>query len=141
MKKRLRSEFALDRYDAAEASAKCPGETKCGKFQIAFNETGDGLDACNGCSMLPSKLAQNEEKVIDENHARLFNFVYNARARQKVSGEVPRLTTLQFELLVGLEFLTEQFEREAAAQTRIVQEENLKILSEMVKALCGFRKV
>ena len=37
------------------SAPRCPGETECGAFQIAKSETGNGLDACVGCEMLPTK--------------------------------------------------------------------------------------
>ena len=33
---------------------RCPGEDHCGKFSIARSE-GDGLAACQGCALLPTK--------------------------------------------------------------------------------------
>ena len=38
---------------------RCPGETNCEKFALAKSETGNGLDACGGCDLLPTKYGNN----------------------------------------------------------------------------------
>lgn len=44
----------------------CPGESACGKFDLAKRETGNGLDACANCSMLPTKPVEDDEDEDDE---------------------------------------------------------------------------
>lgn len=44
----------------------CPGESACGKFQIAQSEGENGLDACANCSMLPTKPIENENDDEDD---------------------------------------------------------------------------
>lgn len=38
-----------------EAIEQCPGEKNCTMFSVAIAETGNGLDACSICDLLPTK--------------------------------------------------------------------------------------
>lgn len=140
MKTRLRKSFGLDRYDEPEAK-KCPGEDACGKFAIARSESGNGLDACANCELLPSKLKRAEEKKTDEKLDSFFGKVFDARARGRLTGAIDgsRITNLEFEMAVVAEGLVEKFEQEASGRARLSQEENSKLIVQMMKALGGFR--
>jgi hypothetical protein len=90
---------------------------------------------------LPSKIQQAEDVKTDVKLDLFFRKVFDARARARLLGVIDgsRVTTLQFEMAVVADGLIENFEREAAARARIAQEENSKIIIEMMRALGRFR--
>jgi hypothetical protein len=136
----LRTQFALDRCDEKKESEKCPGEVNCGMFKIAFRETGNGLDACKPCSMLPTKPdPKGESQEPEDEHDLFFAAVFDARARLKLSGHFGEMTTLQFEMSVAADQLIEIFERESSARARVAQEDNLRLITEIMKALGGIK--
>jgi hypothetical protein len=60
----LRETAATD--DDGEEIEPCPGEQACSYFAIATRETGNGLDACQGCESLPTKPTAETVAVEDE---------------------------------------------------------------------------
>ncbi|MDQ3747966.1 MAG: hypothetical protein M3367_02960 [Acidobacteriota bacterium] len=90
-------------------------------FAVAQSETGNGLEACNGCEMLPTKPGN---KIVEKEAVDNFDFfvsnLYRIRAKRMCGFPTPatEITNLQFECLINLEFLIEQTERQCDYQTR-----------------------
>lgn len=64
----------------------CPGETKCVMFAVALSETDNGLDACSGCKLLPTK-----NKPLAEQNDPLFNKIgriEHLRAEQRAGHSI-----------------------------------------------------
>ncbi len=64
-------------------------------FQVAATETGNGLDACGGCELLPTKPGNESSEVLEENE--LFDEIAEL-IDEADGGNPPDFDTLGYEI-------------------------------------------
>ena len=128
---RVEQSFGIDNKEKKVFEDRCPGENHCGMFQVAIAETGNGLDACKGCDLLPTKPGNQIDKPESEPSNRLDVYVSNLyRIRSSRLSGFPKseseITYLQYQSLVTLEYLIEQIGQVSEIKNRMLMEELIK---------------